>query len=97
MVFTRLRLRSWSQQRWLSALALGASVAFMNQNFYEAISMNPLGAAVAIEYLGPFKVSAPGKRSARYFAFMILVGLDAPAIARPGAGLNLTTILFTAR
>ena len=91
MVFTRPNLRSWTKQQWLGALALGVSVAF-----YQAIARIPLGAAVAIEYLGPFMVSALGKRSTRHFAFVVLAGLGVLAIARPGAGLNVTGILFAA-
>jgi inner membrane transporter RhtA len=96
MVFTRPHLRSWTTQQWLGALALGVSVAFMNQCFYQAIARIPLGAAVAIEYLGPFMVSALGKRSARHFAFVILAGLGVLAIARPGAGLSYEGVLFAA-
>jgi inner membrane transporter RhtA len=96
MAFTRPHLRSWTKQQWLGALALGVSVAFMNQCFYQAIARIPLGAAVAIEYLGPFMVSALGKRSARHFAFVILAGLGVLAIARPGAGLNYEGVLFAA-
>jgi inner membrane transporter RhtA len=96
MAFTRPHLRSWTKQQWLGALALGISVAFMNQCFYQAIARIPLGAAVAIEYLGPFMVSALGKRSARHFAFVILAGLGVLAIARPGAGLNYEGVLFAA-
>ena len=96
MVFTRPHLRSWTTQQWLGALALGVSVAFMNQCFYQAIARIPLGAAVAIEYLGPFMVSALGKRTARHFAFVILAGLGVLAIARPGAGLNYEGVLFAA-
>jgi inner membrane transporter RhtA len=96
MAFTRPHLRSWTKQQWLGALALGVSVAFMNQCFYQAIARIPLGAAVAIEYLGPFMVSALGKRLARHFAFVILAGLGVLAIARPGAGLNYEGVLFAA-
>ena len=71
-------------------------MAFMNQCFYQAIARIPLGAAVAIEYLGPFMVSALGKRSMRHFAFVVLAGLGVLAIARPGAGLNVTGVLFAA-
>ncbi len=96
LAFTRPPLRSWTRQQWWGALALGVSVALMNQCFYQSIARIPLGAAVAIEYLGPFMVSALGKRSARHFAFVILAGLGVLAIARPGAGLNVTGILFAA-
>lgn len=96
MAFTRPNLRRWSLQQWLGALALGVSVAFMNQCFYQAIARIPLGAAVAIEYLGPFMVSALGKRSTRHLALVVLAGLGVLAIARPGAGLNAAGILFAA-
>ena len=96
MAFTRPRLRTWTKQQWTGALALGVSVAFMNVCFYQSIARIPLGAAVAIEYLGPFMVSALGKRSTRHFAFVVLAGLGVLAIARPGGGLNSTGILFAA-
>ena len=96
MAFTRPNLRAWTKQQWLGALALGVSIAFMNQCFYQAIARIPLGATVAIEYLGPFMVSALGRRSARHFAFVILAGLGVLAIARPGAGLNYEGVLFAA-
>ena len=94
MAFTRPNLRHWTRHQWLGALALGSSVAFMNQCFYQAIARIPLGAAVAIEYLGPFLVSALGKRSGRHFALVTLAGIGVFAIARPGAGLNLAGIVF---
>lgn len=96
MAFTRPHLRSWTRHQWTGALALGASVAFMNMCFYQAIERIPLGAAVAIEYLGPFLVSALSKRSARHYAFVILAGLGVLAIARPGAGLTIIGITFAA-
>ena len=96
MAFTRPRLRTWTKQQWRGALALGVSVAFMNVCFYQSIARIPLGAAVAIEYLGPFMVSALGKRSTRHFAFVVLAGLGVLAIARPGGGLNTGGILFAA-
>jgi inner membrane transporter RhtA len=96
MAFTRPKLRSWTRHQWLGALALGASVAFMNQCFFQSIARIPLGAAVAIEYLGPFLVSALGKRSARHFTFVALAGLGVLAIARPGGGLNVGGVAFAA-
>jgi inner membrane transporter RhtA len=96
MVFTRPNLRSWSKHQWTGALALGVSVAFMNLCFYQAIARIPLGAAVAIEYLGPFLVSALSKRSVRHYAFVIVAGLGVLAIARPGAGLTMVGILYAA-
>ena len=96
LAFTRPNLRSWRRRQWVAALALGASTAFMNQCFYQSIARIPLGGAVAIEYLGPFLVSALGRRSKRHFAFVALAGLGVLAIARPGGGLNALGILFAA-
>ena len=96
LVFVRPNVRGWSRHQWLWALALGGSVAFMNQCFYQSLARIPLGAAVAIEYLGPFLVSALGKRTPRHLAFVALAGIGVLAIARPGGGLNLWGVLFAA-
>jgi len=92
--FTRPKLRTWTRRQWMGALVLGASVAAMNQCFFQAIDRIPLGSAVAIEYLGPFLVSALAKRSKRHFAFVVLAGLGVFAIAHPGRGLNVGGVLF---
>jgi inner membrane transporter RhtA len=95
-LFVRPNVRGWSRHQWFGALALGASVAFMNQCFYQSLARIPLGAAVAIEYLGPFLVSAFGKRSGRHLAFVALAGIGVLAIARPGSGLNFWGVVFAA-
>ena len=92
--FTRPQLRTWTRRQWLGALVLGASVAAMNQCFFQAIDRIPLGAAVAIEYLGPFMVSALGRRTKRHVAFVMLAGLGVLAIAHPGRGLNFAGVAF---
>ena len=69
------------------ALALGVSVAFMNQCLLPSDRADPPRGAVAIEYLGPFMVSALGKRSMRTLRpSWSLAGLGVLAIARPGRG-----------
>jgi inner membrane transporter RhtA len=78
----------------LGALVLGATVAIMNQAFYQAIGRIPLGAAVAIEYMGPFLVAALAKRSLRHFAFVALAGLGVLALSRPGGGITFMGALF---
>ena len=93
---TRPKIRSLTKSQWLAILALGASVAFMNQCFYQSIARIPLGTAVAIEYLGPFMVSALGKRSWKHFGFVVLAALGVLAIAHPTGGANLTGVLFAA-
>lgn len=96
LALTRPKVRYWTKRQWLGALALGATVAVMNQCFYQAIARIPLGGAVAIEYLGPFCVAALGKRTPRHFALVVLAGLGVVALTRPGNGLNLDGVLFAA-
>lgn len=96
LVATRPNVRTLSKQQWLAILALGLSTAFMNQCFYQAIARIPLGTAVAIEYLGPFMVSALGKRSWRHFAFVLLAAAGVLTIAHPTGGANLAGVLFAA-
>jgi inner membrane transporter RhtA len=94
LALTRPKVRHWTKRQWLGALALGATVAVMNQCFYQAIARIPLGGAVAIEYLGPFCVAAFGKRTPRHLALVVLAGLGVVALTRPGNGLNLDGVLF---
>lgn len=96
LAFTRPRLLTWTRDQWLGALALGLSVAFMNQCFYQAIARVPLGGAVAIEYLGPLLVAAFSKRSWRHLSLVLLAGLGVVALARPGGGLTVVGVLFAA-
>ena len=96
LAFTRPRLLSWTRHQWTSALALGVSVAFMNQCFYQSIARIPLGGAVAIEYLGPLLVAACSKRSWRHLSLVLLAGAGVVALARPGDGLTAVGALFAA-
>jgi inner membrane transporter RhtA len=96
LAVTRPRLRTWTRSQWLGACALGASTAFMNQCFYQALARIPLGGAVAIEFLGPLCVAALGRRSLRHFAFVVLAGLGVLALTHPGNGLTLIGVLFAA-
>jgi inner membrane transporter RhtA len=91
---TRPKVLHWSAQQWLSALALGATVAVMNLSFYQAIARIPLGGAVAIECMGPFLVAAFAKRSLRHVAIVALAGLGVLALSRPGGGITLAGALF---
>jgi inner membrane transporter RhtA len=94
LALARPKVRHWTKHQWRAALALGATVAVMNQCFYQAISRIPLGGAVAIEYLGPFCVAALGKRTPRHLALVLLAGVGVVALTRPGNGLNLDGVLF---
>jgi inner membrane transporter RhtA len=92
----RPKIRNWTRGQWASALALGVSVAVMNQCFYQAISRIPLGGAVAIEYLGPFTVALLGKRSWRHTFFCALAIVGVVSLTRPGSGLTITGVLYAA-
>jgi len=94
LALTRPRVRRWTKRQWMGALALGLTVAVMNQCFYQAIARIHLGSAVAIEYLGPFCIAAFGRRSPRHLAFVALAGIGVVALTRPGNGLNVTGVLF---
>lgn len=94
VAITRPKLRTLTRAQWLGAFTLGATVALMNQAFYQAIARIPLGSAVAIEYMGPFLVAALAKRSLRHFAFVALAGLGVLALTRPGGGITLAGALF---
>lgn len=96
LAITRPHVRHWTRQQWVGAVAMGASTAFMNQCFYQAIARIPLGGAVAIEFLGPFCVAALGKRSPRHLVFVALAGLGVVALTRPGSGLTAVGVLFAA-
>jgi inner membrane transporter RhtA len=93
---TRPALRTWTRHQWRATIALGVSTAFMNQCFYQSIARIPLGAAVAVEYLGPFFVAALGKRSWRHLGFVAVAGAGVLALARPGGGVTVVGILFAA-
>lgn len=94
LVLTRPHVRQWKARQWWGAIILGATVALMNQSFYQAIARIPLGAAVAIEYMGPFLVAALAKRSLRHFAFVALAALGVLALCRPGGGITFYGALF---
>jgi inner membrane transporter RhtA len=94
LLVSRPRILSFTREQWLGALALGASVACMNQCFYQAIARIPLGGAVAIEFLGPLFVAAFGKRTWRHVSFAGLAAIGVLLITRPGSGLALSGILF---
>jgi inner membrane transporter RhtA len=96
LALTRPNVRHWTRRQWFGALALGATTAFMNQCFYQAIARIPLGGAVAIEYLGPFFVAALAKRTPRHLALVGLAGVGVVALTRPGNGLNFIGVLFAA-
>lgn len=58
--------RTWRRRRtagWGLLTVYGGSIALMNLTFYLAISELPMGAVVAIEFIGPTTVAAIGSRT----------------------------------
>jgi len=58
MLLVRPALSRWTRAQWKAALLFGIALGGMNGAFYAAIDRIPLGAAVAIEFLGPLVLSA---------------------------------------
>lgn len=96
VALTRPKVRGWTTRQWVGVVVLGATVAAMNQCFYQAIARIPLGGAVAIEFLGPFCVAAFGRRSGRHFALALLAAVGVLFLTRPGNGIELAGALFAA-
>ncbi|WP_415974645.1 EamA family transporter [Rhodococcus sp. 077-4] len=72
---------AWTRRRLLTAAAFGGATIGMNAMFYEAIARLPLGAAVAIEFLGPIAVAAAGSRKPADVCALLLVMAGVGAIA----------------
>lgn len=86
-----------SRRRLAFAAALGIATVGMNALFYEAIDRLPLGAAVAIEFLGPVAVAAVGSRKPSDFLALLLVVSGVGAIASAqfaGEGVGLVGVGF---
>lgn len=71
----------WTRRKVMLATLFGLATVGMNVMFYEAIDRIPLGAAVAIEFLGPVAVAAFGSRRARDVVALALVVIGVIAIA----------------
>ena len=72
---------AWTMRRAGTAAAFGGATIGMNVMFYEAIARLPLGAAVAIEFLGPIAVAAAGSRKRADVCALLLVVCGVGAIA----------------
>ena len=73
---------------WGLLLAYGLCIAAMNFFFYKAISLIPLGAAVAIEFVGPLGVAALASHRPIHFACVGLAALGIVLLS-PLAGVDL--------
>lgn len=91
----------WTGRKVMIATLFGLATVGMNVMFYEAIARIPLGAAVAIEFLGPVAVAAAGSKRVRdtIALGLVIVGvlaiasaqLDGSSVGLPGVGFALAS------
>ena len=90
----RGRIRTFGHtfvKNWGLLLAFGLCVAAMNLFFYQALARIPLGATVAIEFVGPLGIAAWASRQMSHFAWVALAALGI-ILLTPLAGVNLDTL-----
>jgi len=85
------RFASLFARDWGLLLAYGLCIAAMNFFFYKAISLIPLGAAVAIEFVGPLGVAALASHRPVHFACVGLAALGILLLS-PLTGVDLDAI-----
>ncbi len=64
LAIVRPAVHRWDAVQWRAVVLFGLALGAMNGSFYSAIERIPLGAAVAIEFLGPLVLSAVLSRRA---------------------------------
>ncbi len=85
----RPRWRGYARRQLGLALAFGASLAFMNLCFYEALDRIPQGVAVTIEFAGPLTVAVMGSRRPLDLAWVTLAAAGIVLLANAGgAGID---------
>jgi inner membrane transporter RhtA len=85
------RFASLFVRDWRLLLTYGLCIAAMNFFFYKAISLIPLGAAVAIEFIGPLGVAALASHRPAHFACVGLAALGI-LLLTPLTGVDLDTL-----
>lgn len=86
VLIARPRYWRWSRQELLSPILLGVVSAGMTLSFLAAISLLPLGTAVAIEFLGPLTVATIHSRSRRALAWPALALAGVVLLTEPWQG-----------
>ena len=85
------RFASIFAHNWKILLVYGLCISAMNFFFYKAIALIPLGAAVAIEFVGPLGVAALSSRKPSHFAYVGLAALGILLLS-PLAGVDLNVL-----
>ncbi|MEV6777649.1 EamA family transporter [Streptomyces syringium] len=95
LVVARPRLRGYTRADWAVAGGFGLALGGMNLLFYQAIDRIPLGAAVAIEVLGPLLLSVVASRRAAGLLWAGLALAGVFLLGRGGFGqLNVAGVAF---
>jgi inner membrane transporter RhtA len=86
LAFRRPRLRGRSRGELAAAVGLGVITGITTVCFLTAVSLIPLGTAVAIEFLGPLVVSVFGARSLMRVVWPVLAFAGVLVLTQPWAG-----------
>lgn len=86
LLIARPRYWRWSLREVRAPVLLGAVSAVMTLAFLQAISLLPLGTAVAIEFLGPLTVAALYSRSRRALAWPAIAFIGVLMMTEPWQG-----------
>jgi inner membrane transporter RhtA len=95
LLLARPPLRAVRRHDLPALLGLGVTIGLMNISFLAALDRIPLGAAVAIDFLGPLTVAALRSHNARALAWPALALLGVVLLTEPWQGdINLAGIAF---
>lgn len=94
VALARPRLRGHSRPDWTLAMMFGATLAFMNWAFYQAISLIPIGVAVTIEFIGPLSVAVLGSRRPRDLIWVVLAAVGVSLLGLSPSDLNWAGVGF---
>ena len=86
VLIVRPRYWKWSWRELQAPILLGVVSAAMTLTFLYAISLLPLGTAVAIEFLGPLTVAAIYSRTRRSLAWPLLALIGVVLMTEPWEG-----------